>query len=341
MNSANRNGILAGGLWLIDSTKLIDRYPEPGRLATVLAVSRSNGGGAFNLLVDLAKLQAEFPLSGVGSIGADANGDWILEQCRNHGVDTTAFSRCPDQLTAGTDVMTEIGSGQRTFFYLPGANESLTSNHFPLSSSSARILYLGYPGLLPGLDGKQTSSGRTGVAELLDRARQTGIVTAVDLVSAETSDWILIGTAIPFIDLLFLNEWEAARLLGQTPPADPSVSTGTLLEWGRRLIERGVRRAVVIHCSRVALCVPANAPAVKLGAVQVPAEELRGTCGAGDALAAGFLLGYHRAQSWEACLELAVCSAATCLNDPSSSAGVRPAIDCLAYGRRHGFQEFS
>lgn len=341
MTSANRNGILAGGLWLIDSTKSIDRYPEPGRLATVQEVNRSNGGGAFNLLIDLAKLQAEFPLSGVGQIGQDVEGDWILEQCRHHNIDTARLERCPGRPTACTDVMTEAGSGQRTFFYMPGANQALIADHFPLSASTARILYLGYPGLLPGLDARQPASDRTGVADLFARAQQTGFITAADLVSAETSDWFSIATALPFIDLLFLNEWEAAHLLGQSPPTDASVSATALIELGLQLIGRGVRRAVVVHCSRGAVCVPAGAPALSHGAIQVPPEELRGTCGAGDALAAGFLLGYHRNQPWNECLELAVCSAATCLNDPTSSGGVRSWSDCLGYGRRHGFHSFS
>jgi len=339
MNSVNRSGILAGGLWLIDSTKSIDRYPEAGRLATITEVTRSNGGGAFNLLINLAKLEAEIPLSGIGLIGEDRDGDWILEQCRHHKIDTTHLQRRRDLPTAVTDVMTELGSGQRTFFYLPGANRALSEDHFPLSSSNARLLYLGYPGLLPGLDEVKASSGRTGLAEVLSRARQLGMVTAVDLVSAETSDWVSIATAFPLIDLLFLNEWEAAQVLGRTPLPDASISACNLGELGRALLNRGLGRAVVVHCSRGAVCVPAESPALTLGAVLIPPQELRGTCGAGDALAAGFLLGYHQNQPWTACLELALCAAATCLTDPTSSAGLRPWRDCLAYGRHHGFRE--
>lgn len=341
MTTAKRNGLLAGGLWLIDSTKSIDRYPEAGRLATILEVTPSNGGGAFNVLVDLAKLQADFPLSGVGLIGDDVAADWILERCRHFGIVTEALQRCADQPTAGTDVMTERGSGQRTFFYHPGANRELSSQHFPLSSSPARILYLGYPGLLPRLDALQPDSGRTGVADLLERAHHAGFITAVDLVSAETNDWASIASALPWIDLLFINEWEAAHLLRRSPLPEKSLSATSLAEMGRQLIDHGVRRAAMVHCSQGAVCVPKEGSSLQLGAVRVPADELLGTCGAGDAFTAGFLLSYHRGQSWNDCLTLATCAAAMCLNDLRSSEGIGPAADCLAYGRRHGFREFS
>ena len=341
MTSFERRGILAGGVWLIDSTKYIDRYPEPSRLATVSEVVRSNGGGAFNLLVDLAKLGADFPLAGVGSIGDDVAGDWIQAQCRQHGIDSNCLYRRKSQATAATDVMTEVDSGRRTFFYQPGANRDLFKNNFPLAKSSARILYLGYPGLLPGLDCNQVNSGRTGVVDLLDEAQRTGFVTAVDLVSAETSDWPGISAALPYIDLLFLNEWEAAKLLQLESLSDEAVTPAMLHEYGRALLVRGVRQAVIIHCSRGALCVAKTALSVRLGTVNVSTDELRGTCGAGDALAAGFLLGFHRGLDWKESLELAVCAAATCLHDLTSSGGVRLSQECLEYGRQRGFREFS
>ena len=341
IDSAQRAGILGGGVWLIDSTKHIDHYPEPSRLATIFDVARSNGGGAFNVLMNLAKLNAEFPLTGAGAIGNDAAGDWILEQCRLQKIDTSALARHADAPTSGTDVMTEIGSGRRTFFYLPGANARLARKDFPLSTSRARMLYLGYPGLVPALDRRSEQTQRTGVVELLAEAKRLGFITAADLVSAETTDWAAVGMALPHLDLLFVNEWEAAKLLQIEPVGEEAANASTLAQLGRAVLAKGVRRAVIAHSHRGAVCVPADADPVQLGAVRVPPEELKGTCGAGDALAAGFLLGFHRGLAWRDCLELAVCAAATCLHDLSASNGIRPWPECLAYGRARGFADFS
>ena len=52
--NAARAGVMAGGIFIVDHTKIIDRYPEPESLAEIGDSYRSNGGGPFNLLVDLA-----------------------------------------------------------------------------------------------------------------------------------------------------------------------------------------------------------------------------------------------------------------------------------------------
>ncbi|PTY07695.1 ribokinase [Opitutaceae bacterium EW11] len=336
MQRVSRNGILAGGLWLIDSTKHIDHYPEPSRLAKILETVRSNGGGAFNLLVDLSRLQAGIPLAGVGLVGDDADGAWIRETARHHEIDTAQLHSTPKATTAFTDVMTEAGSGRRTFFYSPGANEQLGAEHFDFDATAARIFYLGYPGLLPRLDAAGMG-GETGVVSLLRSACSSGMITAVDLVSAESPQWTLLPQALPLIDVLFANEWEAARLLGRTPLTEDVVTPAQLVELGSGLLGLGVRRAVVVHAPKGAVCLaPSGAPVLQ-GCVRVPASAVRGTCGAGDALAAGFLVGWHREASPAECLELGVCAAATCLHDLTSSGGVRPWQECLAYGRSQGF----
>jgi len=71
--------------------------------------------------------------------------------------------------------------------------------------------------------------------------------------------------------------------------------------------------------------------------VRVPRELIAGTVGAGDAFAAGFLLGLHADWKLQRCLELGVCAAAASLRDATSSAAVEPWKDCLALGRKFGF----
>ncbi len=337
--SPNRRGILAAGLWLIDVTKHIDHYPAPSRLARVQQVVLSNGGGPFNLLVDLARLGAPFPLRAAGRIGEDAQGDWILGHCRKHGIMTEQLGRVPGQPTACTDVMTETGSGRRTFFYLAGANESFGADNLDLAASDARVLYLGYPGLLPGID--QVKGGRSGLEEILAAGRASGHTTAVDLVTAEGPHWSTVRTALPLIDLLFVNEWEAARLLGHEVPPDESVGADVLVDMARVLLERGVGEAVIAHAATGAVCVPRQGEALTLGAVDVPPAEIRGACGAGDALAAGFLLGWHEARPWADCLHLGVAAAGTCLHHLTSSEGVRPWRECLEYSRQRGHRRFT
>lgn len=333
--STSPGGVLGAGLWLIDYTKQIDRYPEPSRLAKISRVIPSNGGGAFNVLINLAKLGANVPLRGLGRIGDDSNGRWILERCQSHGVDTAGLKVTPESSTAFTDVMTESGSGRRTFFYQPGANEKLAEDDFDFQERRERIFYLGYPGLLPLLDWPGID-GRSGIARVLAEARAAGMQTAVDCVSADDAPWEHLRLTLPEIDYLFVNEWEAARLLNRMAPAEGRVTADELTDAAVVLLQHGVRRAVIAHTSAGAALAAKDGTRLSLGAIDVPAQDIQGTCGAGDALAAGVLLGLHRDQAWRDSLELGLCAAAMCLRDLTTSDALRPAGECLAYGRRLG-----
>src|SRR4028119_1161181 len=83
-----RNGILVGGNWIIDLVKIIDVFPGEEKLANILEEYSSNGGSAYNVIKDLARLNVEFPLSAVGLVGEDDRGRRIVEECTGLGVNT-------------------------------------------------------------------------------------------------------------------------------------------------------------------------------------------------------------------------------------------------------------
>jgi sugar/nucleoside kinase (ribokinase family) len=74
----------------------------------------------------------------------------------------------------------------------------------------------------------------------------------------------------------------------------------------------------------------------RLGAVRVPRELIRSTTGAGDAFAAGVVLGLHEGWDVERCLRLGAASAAACVRSPRTSAGILRADACLAEAERLG-----
>ena len=87
---SERKGILGAGNWIVDHVKVIDAWPNQDTLANIISDYRGTGGSPCNVLIDLAKLGADFPLTGAGIIGQDEPGDWILETCKNIGVNTDA-----------------------------------------------------------------------------------------------------------------------------------------------------------------------------------------------------------------------------------------------------------
>ncbi len=160
------------------------------------------------------------------------------------------------------------------------------------------------------------------------------MTTVADLVSNETGDFsAIVNSSLPHLDYLFLNEYELARLTGAGTGNTPA----QLEAQAREVLQRGVHGAVIVHLPAGALCVARHQPAVAQPAVRVPANQIVGTAGAGDAFGAGFLMGLHEGWEISRCLELAVCAAAASLRDATCSAAVESWQNCLALGRKMGF----
>ena len=97
-------GVLAAGNWIVDEVKLIDVFPAVEKLANIQSQSLGTGGAPYNVLLDLAKLGAEFPLSGAGMVGKDAYGEQILADCARYKIDTRLLKMTADAPTSFTDV---------------------------------------------------------------------------------------------------------------------------------------------------------------------------------------------------------------------------------------------
>ncbi len=338
--SPSRAGLLAGGNFIVDRFKLIDYYPREEMLASILSETSGNGGGPYNLLKDLAKMGASFPLAAAGLIGLDATGDAIIEDCRAHGIDTAGLRRTAEAPTSYTDAFTVESTGRRTFFHQRGANSLLAPAHFDFASTTARVFYLGYFMLLETLD-RVEPDGRTGASRVLEAAQTAGMLTVADMVSVEHPDFARSAQAsLPYLDWFILNEVEAEKLVGR--PLRTVAGVGEI-DWagcgeaGRMLLDFGVRRGVVIHFVEGAVAVTTDGVLHGQGSVQLPTGFIRGATGAGDAFAAGFIYGVHEGFPVSVCLRQAVSAAAMCLSDPTTSEGLSLLADCLALGEEHGF----
>src|SRR5215468_9331351 len=214
MIDAARNGILGGGNWILDRTKIVDVYPAQDALANILGETSSNGGGPYNVVKDLARLQAPFPLAAVGLVGDDPAGACIREDCLAHGIDTRQLHVTKEAPTSYTDVMMVKSTGRRTFFHQRGANAFLDAAHFDFSGSDARIFHLGYLLLLDRLDQPDPACG-TVAAAVLHRAQEAGFKTSVDLVSEDSNRFAeIVLPALRYCDYCVLNEFEAERTTG-------------------------------------------------------------------------------------------------------------------------------
>jgi sugar/nucleoside kinase (ribokinase family) len=336
----SRSGLLAAGNFIVDHVKIIDCYPGEEMLASILRESSANGGGPYNILKDLAKMGAPFPLAAAGLIGSDAQGRWILDDCTAHGIDTARLCQTDKVSTSYTDAFTVESTGRRTFFHQRGANALLAPEHFDFTGVTARLFYLGYFMLLDTLD-VVGSDGRSGASHVLEKADAAGLITAADMVSLEHTDIVRsASSALPYVDHFILNEIEAGNLTGLPLRSSSGLDWQLTEQAARALLERGVRSSVTVHFVEGAVCVEKSGQAHRQSSVQLPAGFVQGATGAGDAFAAGLLLGIHNEKPWDETLRLAVCAAAMCLSHPATSEGMKPVAECLALGETYGFRSF-
>lgn len=338
---STKSGIIGAGNWIVDTTKIIDIYPAQDTLANIASEERNNGGGAFNVLVDLAKLGAEFPLHASGVIGSDPDGDWIISQCADHGINTSHLFRHATAPTSYTDVMTVRGTGRRTFFHQRGANRLFGPEHFSWEDMPGRILYLGYLLLLDTLD-TLDSEKKSVASKILHTAGQRGFYRVVDLVSVERPDYSdIVNPSLPEIDLLICNELEASRVTGISVRTDAEdYLPENLRQAGQILLDRGVRDWVAIHLPEGAYARSAKGDEVWQGSVRLPTDQIVGAAGAGDAFAAGLLYGLHEAWEMRRSLLLGVCTAAASLRSATTSGSVLSRDECLALGEEFRHRVF-
>ncbi len=335
-----RSGVIAGGNWIVDHVKLIDRWPPQDALANIRSQFSSNGGSAYNLLKNLSRMGATFPLHAVGLVGNDDAGAFIREDCERHQIDTTRLRGSATAPTSYTDVMTEEGSGRRTFFHCRGANAELAPEHFDFAGSDGRIFHLGYLLLLDRLDAL-TESG-TAAVDVFRAARAAGLKTSADVVSEHSDRFArVVRPALAELDYLFLNEFEIAQITGIETVRNGEVDRDAIARGARELIRGGVREWVFVHFPAAVFACGAKGEAVWQPSLRVPSDFVQGAAGAGDAFASGVLWGLHERTGIADALRLGVCAAAASLAHPTCSEGVRSRAECLALADRFGFNELA
>lgn len=336
-SASSRRGIIAGGNWIIDQVKVVDVYPQREQLANIRAQHQGSGGSPYNLLVDLAKVGAGFPLTGAGLVGKDANGEFIQADCKKNKIDTKHLGSTNEAATSYTDVMTEKDGGRRTFFHYRGANALWTGADIDFSKLKAKIFHLGYLLLLDAMDAPDAKFG-TKATKILTAAQAAGLKTSIDVVSEDSDRFAkVVGPALKAVDYCIINEIEAGKVTGfKLRGADGKLDTVSVRHAAGALLQQGVKELVVIHFPEGGFCRTRKGEDVWQSSLKLSAKNIAGTAGAGDAFCAGVLLGLHDEKPLQECLEMGVCVAAASLSDPTCTGGVKKLADCLALKKKFG-----
>ena len=313
-----RSGIICAGNWIVDIVHTIDAWPRKSDLVHIRDEVVGVGGGPANVAISLARMGFADPIYGVGLIGQDLHAQTVLDACKAAGINASGLKQSAKAPTSHTHVMTVSGDS-RTFFYHPGTNDLLDAPDIDLSTP-ARMFYLGYINLLGALD-RIGPDGRTPASDLLEQARARGMLTCVDLVSSDTPQFrAAVSASLPHIDVLFLNEVEAARATGisiSTPQdrAGLSLAAAALLAGGAG--------TVVIHTPDLSLW---QTSADTLWAMPAPVDpaSIISPVGAGDAFCAGVIWGIYHGWAPAQSMALGHNAAAAALRGATATDGIPP-----------------
>jgi ribokinase len=248
----------------IDESMAIETWLAPGQTIVVGPPRRDLGGKGANQALVLSRTGA--PVRFIAAIGRDAEGDWVLASLAAEGLSQADLRRV-DQPT------------DRSLIFVNAAGENAIASSVAAARSIDPDLARSLVADLGPGDGLLMQGNLTLAATrvALAEARQRGAHTFVNPSPMQAG----FGSLLPLVDLLVLNEGEAAMLGGS---GEPSVVARALREGGAGAVALtlGSRGAIFADESGV----------VHTPALAVPVVD---TTGAGDTFA-GVLVGalHHR-----------------------------------------------
>lgn len=316
-------GIAIAGNLVMDVQKQISDFPTRHGLVTIKSIENSLGGAVCNCIRDLAALDEQLPLTAIGLVGPDTEGDEMVKGLDAYPNVKVRVGR--EGRTSVTDVLNEERGKARTFLHYRGSNALLSEEHFHLDDLECDLLHVGYILLLDQLDAPDEVYG-TKMARLLHNAQQRGIRTSVDVVS-EVGDryQTLVPPSLKYADYCIINEIEAGKTCG-IPLRDEqeNLLMDRIPQVCRALKEMGVRRWVVLHAPEGGFGMDEVGNYVALPSLKLPEGFIKGTVGAGDAFCSGVLYSAYMGEDLRQAIDDGIASAACSLSELGASEGMRP-----------------
>ncbi len=332
-------GLICGGSWLVDKTKIIDRWPIEETVAVISQATMQAGGPGMNLGVNLKQLGAAFPVYGMGVLGDDGEGSFLLEVCKRNNVDKTGLRVVAGGQTSYTDVFTSAQTGKRTFFHFEGVNAELCPDDFDFSSIQADYLHIGAPGIHTTMDAPYHDD-ENGWVTVLKKAKQAGMATNMEFISLQPERLAsLARPCLPLLDTLIVNDVEIGAITGIHTVTDGTTDVSAVVKAAHTALELGVQQFVVVHFPLGSVVAGPGQEPIVSGSVRLPENYVVSSVGAGDAFASGFLYGLIHKRPLEDCVALAHAAATVCLGSVSTNEALVSAQECLDKAQTLGFRE--
>lgn len=284
-------------------------FPVPSNILSLDSVKIGKpsvccGGDALNVAIGLAKLGNTVSIA--GRIAKDANGEFILNECRKFGVNTSGVVYEKECATAASYVLIDE-KGERHFLTEKSIFARLSGSDIDdRAIEEADIVYIGSAMAMREMD-------EGGIKDVFSRARRLGKMTVMDAaVNLEDPerDWLsFLAPAFMETDVFFPSMDEAVKITGQT---EPEKIAECFQEFPMRIfgIKMGAEGCFVTDFreKRFIKC-PTGLPVID-------------TTGAGDSFMAGLMSGWAEGMDPFSSAEFASCVAAKNVGSIGGTAGI-------------------
>ena len=254
----------------------LERLPAAGELVSTGEFLVQPGGCAANVALGLTALGV--PVAVSGRVGQDTFGELLVGDLLKRGIDTSAVVRTAGAHTSTTVILPVTGDDRR-YIHSFGANAAFSAQDVPQDLlAAAKVIYVGGYLMLPAL-------AQGPLVALLKQARGRGATIVLDVAVPAGSPPPLasLESLLPLADYFVPNVDEARAITGEQEPrkqADRLMASGAQ----RVLIKLGDRGTYVRSAGH-----EFEMPAPAVNAVE--------PSGAGDAFAAGLIVGIQ--ERWE------------------------------------------
>jgi sugar/nucleoside kinase (ribokinase family) len=309
--SLERIDVACAGIVVADCVaRPVMKQPRPGQLEFVDTIGLYSGGSAANTGYDLVRLGLRVAL--IGRIGNDGFGDFLEQEARRVGCDSSSLRRDPSAGTSSSLVIV-TPDGERAFIHAIGANANLEPADIALETLALRgckVLHVAGFFALTKMEGERGEPTR----DVFARATALGMTTSLDCVWDASGRWQrVIGAVLPQTDLFCPSIHEARGILGLPESATPGIVA-------RGLFDLGVRQVVVLKMGPLGSFVMARDG--EHHHVPAPFVDTVDGTGAGDAFIAGFLAARLRGQGLLESVRLGNATGALCVTALGATAGV-------------------
>jgi sugar/nucleoside kinase (ribokinase family) len=336
-----------------------DEMFHPGGLITVGPAILATGGPVSNTGLALHLLGISTRL--IARVGDDPFGGVVQDLVEQYSPELAhGLVVVPGETTSYTIVISPPGQ-DRFFFHCHGANDVFCAEDVDFDLvARASLFHFGYPPIMQ----RMYRNGGVELAEVLRRAKATGVTTSMDMAALDPTtesgqiDWVAVfRAALPFVDI-FMPSFEETLYalrradfdrLKQSAPGGSLLSLASagllgelsseLLEMGAKIVglklgDRGLylRTAGLAWLKGLGRAGPVDLAAWACQELWAPCFQVRvvGTTGSGDATIAGFLGALLRDFSPRQAVTAAVAVGACNVEAADALSGLRPWNETLA-----------